>query len=94
MLNQGKLPLRLNNSATFSDSHIQEENAARERQVGMMVVVDKIQCVGCEECIRVCPTMTIIMKIEKAEIIQKDCNQCGQCILICPIKAIKRVSKP
>lgn len=58
----------------------------------MMIVIDKIQCVGCEECVHVCPAMAIIMRIEKAEIIQQYCNQCGKCIRVCPIKSIKNVS--
>lgn len=57
-----------------------------------MIVVDKAECVGCEECQHVCPTEAIIMKIERAEIIQHKCDQCERCILICPVKAIKTVS--
>lgn len=60
----------------------------------MMIFVDKMQCVGCEECIHVCSEMAIAMKIEKAEIIQQNCNQCKKCIHICPVKAIKSVSIP
>ena len=58
-----------------------------------MIVVDKVMCVGCEECLHVCPTKAIIMKMEKAEIIQHLCDQCERCILICPVKAIKVASK-
>lgn len=57
-----------------------------------MVVIDKMQCVGCEECVHVCPEIAIIMKIEKAEIIQPYCSRCEKCIPVCPVKAIKNVS--
>lgn len=57
-----------------------------------MVIADKAECVGCEECIHVCPTAAIIMKMEKAEILQHKCNQCARCILACPVKAIRMVS--
>jgi len=56
-----------------------------------MIAVDKCECVGCEECLHVCPTEAIIMKKEKAEIIQHKCDQCERCIPICPVKAIKTV---
>ncbi len=57
-----------------------------------MIVVDKQECVGCEECLHVCPAEAIVMKIEKAEIIQNRCDQCERCIPVCPVKAIKDVS--
>ncbi|HHT9111198.1 MAG TPA: DUF362 domain-containing protein [Candidatus Brocadiaceae bacterium] len=56
-----------------------------------MIFVDKTGCVGCEECLHVCPTLAIIMKEEKAEITQHKCNECERCILVCPVKAIKIV---
>ncbi|WKZ19526.1 MAG: 4Fe-4S binding protein [Candidatus Jettenia sp. CY-1] len=58
----------------------------------MIIVVDKIDCVGCEECLQVCSATAIVMSKEKAEIIQQKCNLCERCILICPVKAIKTVS--
>ncbi|MCC6326583.1 MAG: ferredoxin [Candidatus Brocadia sp.] len=58
----------------------------------MTLVVDKAECVGCEECLHVCPVESIVMKTEKAEILQHTCNQCGRCIPACPVKAIKMVS--
>jgi len=41
--------------------------------------------------LHVCPAEAIIMKNEKAEIIQHKCDQCERCIPICPVKAIKIV---
>lgn len=58
----------------------------------IMILVDKRDCVGCEECMHVCPVEAIIMKNEKAEIIQHKCNQCERCIPVCPVKAIKIVN--
>jgi len=58
----------------------------------MIIVVDKAECVGCEECLHVCPVESIVMKAEKAEILQHTCNQCGRCIPVCPVKAIKMIS--
>lgn len=57
-----------------------------------MIIVDKSECVGCEECLHVCRLDAIVMKVEKAEIVQNKCNQCLHCISACPVKAIKIVS--
>ena len=57
-----------------------------------MIVVNKAECVGCEECLHVCPAEAIVMKAERAEIIQHKCDECGRCIPACPVKAIKSVS--
>ena len=45
----------------------------------MIIVVDKAECVGCEECLQ-------------AKIIQHTCDKCERCIPVCPVKAIKMVS--
>ncbi len=58
----------------------------------MIIVVDKAECVGCEECLHVCPRETIFMENEKAEIVQRRCDKCERCIPVCPVKAIKMVS--
>ncbi len=57
-----------------------------------MIVVDKVACVGCEECLHICPTEAIAMRAEKAEIIQSRCDQCENCIPVCPVRAIRSVS--
>jgi Fe-S-cluster-containing hydrogenase component 2 len=58
----------------------------------MIIVVDKAECVGCEECLHACPRETIFMENEKAEIVQRTCDKCERCIPVCPVKAIKTVS--
>jgi Fe-S-cluster-containing hydrogenase component 2 len=57
-----------------------------------MIIVDKTDCVGCEECLLACQSKAIIMKDEKAEIIQNKCNRCELCIPACPVKAIKIIT--
>ena len=54
-----------------------------------MIVVNKDECVGCEECLHVCAMNAIIMKNEKAEIVQHKCDNCERCIPVCPVKAIE-----
>lgn len=58
----------------------------------MLIIVNKAECVGCEECVHICPVDAITMKKEKAEIVQHKCDQCERCIPVCPVKAIKITS--
>ncbi|MCK6468113.1 MAG: 4Fe-4S binding protein [Candidatus Brocadia sinica] len=37
---------------------------------------------------------SIIMKHEKAEIMQHKCDECERCIPVCPVKAIQIASTP
>ncbi len=53
------------------------------------ITVDKYYCVGCEECVYVCPTDAISMVEKKAVINLEKCNLCGACVSECPVKAIK-----
>lgn len=65
-------------------------------QVGTMVF-DQTKCIGCENCLNVCPTNFLEMneqnKIECSTDKSKDCISCGQCILHCPVGAIEGVGE-
>jgi len=63
------------------------------------VKVNYNTCVGCEECIKACPSnvMGAILKQDKKII--PDCFSCGSCINACPTKSIsfdkgKRITPP
>ena len=45
-------------------------------------------CIGCGECLSVCPQSCIVLNGQKASIKQENCLRCGNCINICPMKAI------
>ncbi len=60
----------------------------------IMIFVNKAECVGCEECLHVCPRQSIVMEHEKAVIIPRMCDECERCIPVCPVKAIKIASAP
>lgn len=51
--------------------------------------VDKTLCVGCEDCVRVCPTQAITVSSQRAEIDPAKCIDCKLCVRACPQRAIK-----
>ena len=53
-----------------------------------MFKVNKEKCVGCTQCIQDCPTKTISLVDNKAEINNDRCMKCGHCIAICPVNAV------
>lgn len=61
-------------------------------QVGT-IVFDQTKCIGCENCLAVCPTRFLDMdergKVEPSKDEKKDCINCGQCIMHCPVGAIE-----
>lgn len=54
----------------------------------MAAVVDKNECIGCEQCVDSCPVEAISMDGDKATINADSCVDCGQCIDTCPSSAI------
>lgn len=61
-------------------------------QVGTLVF-DQTKCIGCENCLDICPTNFLDLnereKVEPSKDEKKDCINCGQCILHCPVGAIE-----
>jgi iron-only hydrogenase group A len=61
-------------------------------QVGA-IVFDQTKCIGCENCVGVCPTNYLDMnerdKVRCSDDEKTDCINCGQCILHCPVGAIE-----
>ena len=74
-------------------------NVKSENNKEKTIIVDKDCCVGCEECVYVCPTDAISMLapyndtgVERKAVINLErCNLCGACISECPVKAINIV---
>ncbi|MCX7680951.1 MAG: 4Fe-4S binding protein, partial [Anaerolineae bacterium] len=54
-----------------------------------VAVVDEVKCVGCGECILVCPYSAIARNLRgKAEVNPALCQGCGTCVATCPSHAI------
>lgn len=47
-------------------------------------------CIGCGECIAICPTQVLAQVEGKARLVYPDlCTYCSACELICPVNAIE-----
>ncbi|HRY27724.1 MAG TPA: [FeFe] hydrogenase, group A [Candidatus Moranbacteria bacterium] len=61
------------------------------------IIFDQTKCIGCENCIGICPTKFLEMdwrdKVNCSADADKDCINCGQCILHCPVGAIEGVGE-
>jgi len=47
-------------------------------------------CIGCGNCVPVCPQNCILSDKQPYEIEQKHCLHCGNCMEICPVSAVIR----
>lgn len=50
--------------------------------------VDEPKCVGCAECLKVCPEGAVTMAGKKASIDKTNCIGCGECMTVCRSGAI------
>lgn len=50
--------------------------------------IDKELCIGCANCMRVCPTEAIRVRDGKADLEANRCIDCGECFRHCPVNAI------
>ena len=61
------------------------------------IVFDQTKCIGCENCLGVCPVNFLeLNEYEKVDLSadkSKDCINCGQCILHCPVGSIEGVGE-
>lgn len=55
-----------------------------EDAMGYNVTVDVDKCVGCEECVNVCPVSVYEMKDGKSDPVNADeCLGCESCVEVC-----------
>jgi nitroreductase/Pyruvate/2-oxoacid:ferredoxin oxidoreductase delta subunit len=52
-------------------------------------VIDQEKCIGCELCVKVCPSQTISMQGDKAVVTGDHSLQCGHCVAACPVDAVR-----
>jgi nitroreductase/ferredoxin len=51
--------------------------------------IDQEKCIGCELCVKVCPSDTIRMQDGKATVTGDRSLQCGHCAAVCPVDAVQ-----
>ena len=53
------------------------------------IEVDKDKCIGCEECVNICPVDVYEMKDEKSVSVNaEECIGCESCVEVCEQEAI------
>jgi nitroreductase/Pyruvate/2-oxoacid:ferredoxin oxidoreductase delta subunit len=52
-------------------------------------VIDRERCIGCGECVRVCPSQTITLQNGKAAVTGTRSLGCGHCAAVCPVEAVR-----
>jgi nitroreductase/Pyruvate/2-oxoacid:ferredoxin oxidoreductase delta subunit len=52
-------------------------------------VIDRERCIGCGECVRVCPSQTITLENGKAAVTGRRSLGCGHCAAVCPVEAVQ-----
>jgi nitroreductase/NAD-dependent dihydropyrimidine dehydrogenase PreA subunit len=52
-------------------------------------IIDRKRCIGCGECVRVCPSQTIALQDGKALVTGTRSLGCGHCAAVCPVEAVR-----
>lgn len=62
--------------------------AGKRDQHSVRFRIEPKKCIGCGECVRVCPVDAASLTDKKASIDRARCIGCGECLTVCPKKAM------
>ncbi len=60
-----------------------------EMHCGAVPEVDDNYCLGCGQCVQICPGGALSLNNKKISIAENDCIGCGECAVVCKTKAIE-----
>jgi len=55
----------------------------------MIPVINVNLCIGCGNCVEVCPPLALSLTDEKVALEEEFCEECGFCAVECPTQAIE-----
>lgn len=55
------------------------------------IIIVKILCIGCAQCLKKCPNGAISMVDKKPDVATDKCMLCGYCVSVCPQFCIRIV---
>ncbi|BBO75177.1 nitroreductase [Desulfosarcina widdelii] len=67
----------------MSDKPIQSSSRS------VTTTIDADLCIGCGQCVAVCPKETITMEADKAVVTGSESMNCGHCAAVCPTEAVQ-----
>jgi formate hydrogenlyase subunit 6/NADH:ubiquinone oxidoreductase subunit I len=59
------------------------------------IVYDRENCIGCQQCVKICPTRAIewLAEEKKVKVFMTRCCFCGQCVDVCPVNTLAQTDE-
>lgn len=65
-----------------------KNSSVSKKSPSSYVIFNEDLCIGCAECMKVCPTRAIRIRDERSVRLLDQCIGCGECLRVCPAGAI------